>query len=91
LAQRKASEMKNILGLSIILTVFFNTAQAEQFGLIEADDSYISLNECLYALSKGTKLSSNRGEVFIHQNQVWEMSFSEDQKYVCNLIGTLIE
>ena len=83
--------MKKAFGFSIILTVFFNTAQAESFSVSQADDSYISLNECLYALSKGTKLSSNRGDIFIYQKQVWEMSFSDDEKYVCNLIGNLTE
>ena len=83
--------MKNILGLAFILISSFTNAQAKQFSLSEADDAYISLNECLYASSKGTRLSSSRGDVFIYQTQVWEIFFSDDQKYVCNLLGKLNE
>lgn len=91
LPRRKANEMKKTLGLAFILISFLTNAQAKQFSLSEADDAYISLNECLYALSKGTRLSSSSGDIFIYQTQVWQIFFSDDQKYVCNLIGKLTE
>ena len=84
-------KIKNILVLSITSIFLSITVQAKKFNLSKPNDSYVSLNECLYALSKGTKLSKGKEEVFIYQNQVWEMSFNEEQKYECKLIGKLIE
>ena len=83
--------MKNILIFSITSIFLSITVQAKQFDLSKPNDSYISLNECLYALSKGTRLSTGKEEVFIYQNQVWEMSFNKEQKYECELIGELTE
>ena len=91
MALRKVNEMKTIL-ISLTLSILlFTNAQAKQFELSKPDDNYVSLNECLYALSKGKKLSTGKGDVFIYQNQVWEMSFNDDQKYECTLIGKLAE
>ena len=83
--------MKNILIFSITSIFLSITVQAKQFDLSKPNDSYVSLNECLYALSKGTRLSTGKEEVFIYQNQVWEMSFNKEQKYGCELIGELSE
>ncbi|MDB0014144.1 hypothetical protein N9F22_04820 [Alphaproteobacteria bacterium] len=91
LAHRKVNKMKTTLIFLTISISLFTNAQAKQFELSKPDDNYISLNECLYALSKGTRLSTGKGEVFIYQNQVWEMSFNDDQKYKCTLIGKLAE
>ena len=91
MAPRKVNEMKPIIIFLTVSLSLFTNAQAKQFELSKPDDSYVSLNECLYALSKGTKLSTGKGDVFIYQNQVWEMSFNEDQKYECTLIGKLSE
>jgi hypothetical protein len=91
LAPRKVNEMKAIVIFLTVSIALFTNAQAKQFELSEPVDNYISLNECLYALSKGTKLSTGEGDVFIYQNQVWEMSFNDDQKYECTLIGKLAE
>jgi len=83
--------MKAIVIFLTVSIALFTNAQAMQFELSEPVDNYISFNECLYALSKGTKLSTGKGDVFIHQNQVWEMSFNDDQKFECTLIGKLAE
>ena len=91
MAPRKVNEMKTIVIFLTLLISFFTNAQAKQFELSEPVDNYISLNECLYALSKGTKLSTGKGDVFIYQNQVWEMSFNDDQIFECTLIGKLAE
>ena len=91
MAPRKVNEMKTIVIFLTLSISFFTNAQAKQFELSKPDDNYVSLNECLYALSKGIKLSTAKGDVFIYQNQVWEMSFNDDQKYECTLIGKLAE
>ena len=91
MALRKANEMKTIVLFLTVSISLLTNAQAKQFELSKPVDNYISLNECLYALSKGTRLSTGKGDVFIYQNQVWEMSFSDDQKYECTLIGKLAE
>ena len=91
MAPRKVNEMKTIVIFLTVSISLFTNAQAKQFELSKPVDNYISLNECLYALSKGTRLSTGKGDVFIYQNQVWEMSFSDDQKYECTLIGKLAE
>ena len=91
MVQRRVNKMKNILIFSITSIFLSITVQAKQFDLSKPNDSYVSLNECLYALSKGTRLSTGKEEVFIYQNQVWAMSFNEEQKYGCKLIGELTE
>ena len=91
MALRKVNEMKTIVLFLTVSISLLTNAQAKQFELSKPVDNYISLNECLYALSKGTRLSTGKGDVFIYQNQVWEMSFSDDQKYECTLIGKLTE
>ncbi|MDC1384014.1 hypothetical protein N8500_11135 [Candidatus Puniceispirillum sp.] len=83
--------MKTMLILSFTSIFFSIAVQAKQFDLSKPNDSYVSLNECLYAMSKGTRLSKGKEEVFIYQNQVWKMSFNEEQKYECKLIGELVE
>lgn len=77
--------------LAILSVIISTAAQAEQFNLSKAEDSYISLNECLYALSKGTRLAKGKGDVFVYQSGVWEFSFSADQKFNCTLVGELVE
>ena len=91
MVQRRVNKMQNILIFSIISIFLSITVQAKQFDLSKPNDSYVSLNECLYALSKGTRLSTGKEEVFIYQNQVWEMSSTKEQKYGCELIGELTE
>tara|TARA_E500000178_G_C16430671_1_gene491467 strand:- start:148 stop:399 length:252 start_codon:yes stop_codon:yes gene_type:complete len=77
--------------LAILSVIISTAAQAEQFNLSKTEDSYISLNECLYALSKGTRLAKGKGDVFVYQSGVWEFSFSADQKFNCTLVGELVE
>ena len=91
MALRKVNEMKTIVLFLTVSISLLTNAQAKQFELSKPVDNYISLNECLYALSKGTRLSTGKGDVFIYQNQVWEMSFNDDQKYERTLIGKLAE
>jgi len=83
--------MKITLIFTVLSAVISSAAQAEQFSLNKTEDSYISLNECLYALSKGTRLAKGKGDVFVYQSGVWEFSYSADQKFNCELIGELTE
>ena len=91
MAPRKVNEMKTIVIFLTVSISLFTNAQAKQFEISKPDDNYVSLNECLYALSKGTRLPTRKGDVFIYQNQVWEMSFNDKLKYECSLIGKLAE
>jgi hypothetical protein len=83
--------MQITLIFTILSAIISTAAQAEQFNLNKAEDSYISLNECLYALSKGTRLAKGKGDVFVYQSGVWEFSFTAEQKFNCKLIGELNE
>ena len=91
LVQKKVNKMKNILTLSIVSIFLSVAAQAEQFNFSKSNDSYVSLSECLYALSKGTRLLKGDGEVFIYNNSVYDMSFNKEQTFDCELIGELVE
>jgi hypothetical protein len=67
------------------------SAPAVEFPLKPSSDNYISLNECLYALSKGTRLATGAEEVFIYSNQVWAISFDAKNGFTCDLLGLLSE
>lgn len=88
---KKEDSMKITPIFAILSVVISTAAQAEKFNLNKVEDSYISLNECLYALTKGTRLAKGEGDVFVYQRGVWEFSFSADQKFNCKLIGELAE
>jgi hypothetical protein len=76
----------------IMITVLISTAvRAEKFNLQKSRDNYVSLNECLYALSKGTRLVKGTTDVFVYQNSVWEIHFTDEQQFECNLIGELVD
>ena len=83
--------MKLSLIFTMLLVISSTASQAEQFKLKKPNDDYVSLNECLYALSKGTQLVNEKGTVFIYQNSVWELSFTTEQKFECELLGDLTE
>ena len=83
--------MKITLIFTILSVIISTAAQAEQFNLNKLEDNYISLNECLYALSKGTRLAKGKGDVFVYESSVWEFSFTADQKFNCKLMGKLTE
>ncbi|MDC1121568.1 hypothetical protein OAT72_06920 [Alphaproteobacteria bacterium] len=83
--------MKLSLIFTMLLVIISTASQAEQFNLKKPNDNYVSLNECLYALSKGTRLVNETGAVFIYQNSVWELSFTAKQKFECELLGELTE
>jgi len=83
--------MKLSLIFTMLLISISTASQAEQFNLKKPNDNYVSLNECLYALSKGTRLVNETGAVFIYQNSVWELSFTAEQKFECELLGELTE
>ena len=75
-----------------MITVLISTAvRAEKFNLQKSRDNYVSLNECLYALSKGTRLVKGTTDVFVYQNSVWEIHFTDEQQFECNLIGELTD
>jgi len=41
----------------LMLTMLISTnVRAEKFNLQKSEDNYVSLNECLYALSKGSRI-----------------------------------
>ena len=73
------------------IALISTTAAAEQFKLKKSNDSYISLNECLYALSKGARLKTGSREVFIYKNQVWSISFGSETGLTCDLVGLVTE
>lgn len=88
---KKENRMKLSLIFTMLLGIISTASQAEQFNLKKPNDNYVSLNECLYALSKGTRLVNKTGAVFIYQNSVWELSFTAEQKFECELLGELTE
>jgi hypothetical protein len=76
----------------LMLTMLISTnVRAEKFNLQKSEDNYVSLNECLYALSKGSRILKGKGDVFIYQNSVWEFSFTDEQQFECKLIGKLVD
>lgn len=83
--------MKPIAMALLITALSSGAAMAERYMLEESTDGYISLNECLYALSKGTRLLRQGEEVFIYNNGVWSISFAESGGFDCALVGVLRE
>lgn len=78
--------------ISLILTMLISTSvRAEKFDLQNSNDKYVSLNECLYALSNGTQLSTGKGDAYIYKNSVWEFSFTGEQQFECKSIGELVD
>jgi len=83
--------MKFTLTFIMITVLISTTVRAEKFNLQKSRDNYVSLNECLYALSKGTRLVKGTTDVFVYQNSIWEIHFTDEQQFECNLIGELAD
>ncbi len=83
--------MKYFIG--IILSIFWtNLAQATIYELEPPNDDYISLNECLYAVTKGTKLTGGATDYYIYKNTLWSFAYSEADKHIrCELLGSFSE
>ncbi len=80
----------------LVLTFFALTsasfANATEYKLMKPADTLTSLNECLYAFSRGTKLSSSSGNTFIYNKELWRVSYQEDNKLIsCELVGVFVE
>jgi hypothetical protein len=86
------TRMKTALIVPLTFLLAFPAYGAE-FKLVPSDDAYISLNECLYALTRGTKISTTTGEdLHVYQNQAWLISVEMDLKMLsCELAGEFIE
>lgn len=83
--------MKTVAMALLIAALSSGAAKAELYTLEDSTDGYISLNECLYALSKGTRLLRQGEEVFIYNNGVWSIAFTESGGFDCTLVGVLRE
>ena len=91
MAQRNRNNMK-FLALTIFVLTSVSFANATEYKLTKPAAKTSSLNECLYAFSKGTKLTSSLGDTFIYKKEVWRLSYHKDDELVsCELIGVLSE
>lgn len=84
--------LPNIL-MSVFMSIFLtNVAHATDFKLSPSPDNYISLNECLYAFSKGIKLETTSPDIYLYKNEIWSIAYKEeDQKISCERVGKLSE
>lgn len=91
MAQRNKNNMK-ILALTILVFSSVSFANANEYKLIKPAVNTSTLNECLYAFSKGTKLSSSLGDTFIYKNELWRLFYHEDDELIsCELVGVFGE
>ena len=91
MAQRNKNNMK-ILALTILVFSSVSFANANEYKLIKPAVNTSTLNECLYAFSKGTKLSSSLGDTFIYKNELWRLFYHEDDELIsCELVGVFDE
>jgi len=91
LAQRNKNNMK-FLVLTILIFSSVSFAKATEYKLTKPAVETSSLNECLYAFSKGTKLSSSLGDTFIYKKELWRVSYHEDDELIsCELVGVFGE
>ena len=81
---------KYLLLLSILITT---TTHAAEFRLKpEAGNIYVSLNECLYAVARATKVFGMNKSQFLYKEELWDVQFNTDEnKLVCTLVGQFIE
>ena len=83
--------MKFII-LTILAISWTSFANATEYKLTPPTGSLISLNKCLYALSKGTKLSSSSDNTYLYKNELWLVSYLEGKKVIqCELAGMFSE
>ena len=72
-----------------------NVADAIEYDLKPSSSNYASLNECLYAHSKGTKVSEQSGQAqdyYIYKNDLWKILFNEESEQItCELLGVITE
>lgn len=81
-----------ILALTILVFSSVSFANANEYKLTKPAVNTISLNECLYAFSKGTKLSSSLGDTFIYKKELWRLFYHEDDELIsCELVGVFGE
>ena len=91
MAQRNKNNMK-ILALTILAFSSVSFANANEYKLIKPAVNTSTLNECLYAFSKGTKLSSSLGDTFIYKKELWRVFYHEDDELIsCELVGVFGE
>jgi hypothetical protein len=81
---------KYLLLLSILITT---TTHAAEFRLKpEASNIYVSINECLYAVARATKVFGMNKSQFLYKEELWDVQFNtDDNKLVCTLVGQFIE
>lgn len=81
-----------ILALTILVFSSVSFANANEYKLIKPAVNTSTLNECLYAFSKGTKLSSSLGDTFIYKKELWRLFYHEDDELIsCELVGVFGE
>jgi hypothetical protein len=91
LVERNKNNMKH---LALIFLIFLSVsfANATEYKLTKPAVKTSSLNECLYAFTKGTKLSSSLGDTFIYKKELWRVFYHEgDELISCELVGVFGE
>ena len=81
---------KYLLLVSVLITT---TTHAAEFRLKpEQSNVYVSLNECLYAVARATKVFGLTSSQFLYKEELWDVHFnSDDNKLVCNPVGQFVE
>ena len=81
-----------LLAFTILVFSSVSFANATEYKLTKPGVNTSSLNECLYAFSKGTKLSSSLGDTFIYKKELWRIFYHEDDELIsCELVGVFGE
>ena len=81
-----------LLAFTILVFSSVSFANATEYKLTKPGVNTSSLNECLYAFSKGTKLSSSLGDTFIYKRELWRVFYHEDDELIsCELVGVFGE
>ena len=82
--------LKCILSLFLIIP---STVNAADFSLkIEPQSSYVSLNECIYAISRAIKIAGMPDNVYLYKDELWSASFNQKSSVMsCKLLGRFSE
>ena len=83
--------MKFVL-LPLITLASISFANAADYPLKPSQDSYVSLNECLYAHGKGVKLGGSSTDTYVYKNELWQITYDAAEKQIsCEVLGVLSE
>jgi hypothetical protein len=78
--------------VSIATVLISSAANAAEYKLEPSGDSYLSLNECLYAVSKGTPIGAAVDGIYIYKNELWQFTYATaEQTVTCDQLGVLSE